>query len=72
MITYTGVGADQSKPQCKKAKELRRQKKMERLSQAGTDAEPVDKKQPNEPKSLEELIEEAEKASHGHKHKLEV
>ena len=66
MITYTGVGADQSKPQCKKAKELRRQKKMERLSQAGTDAEPVDKKQPNEPKSLEELIEEAEKASHGH------
>ncbi|XP_071800775.1 arginyl-tRNA--protein transferase 1-like isoform X3 [Asterias amurensis] len=66
-----GVGADQSKPQCKKAKELRRQKRMERLSQAGTDAEPVDKKQPNEPKSLEELIEEAEKASHGHKHKLE-
>lgn len=60
------------KPQCKKAKELRRQRRLDRLSQAGADAEPVDKKQPNEPKSLEELIEEAEKPSQSHKHKLEV
>ncbi|XP_038048103.1 arginyl-tRNA--protein transferase 1-like isoform X2 [Patiria miniata] len=67
-----GHGADPSKPPCKKAKELRHQQRLERLSQTGTEVPLDDRKKSNEPKSLEELIQEVEKASHGCKHKLEV
>ncbi|XP_022089840.1 arginyl-tRNA--protein transferase 1-like isoform X2 [Acanthaster planci] len=67
-----GLGPDPSKPPCRKAREIRRQRRLERLAKSGADVLSADKKPQNEPKSLEAMTQEVEKASHGSKHKLEV
>ncbi|XP_036278881.1 arginyl-tRNA--protein transferase 1 isoform X10 [Pipistrellus kuhlii] len=76
-VPKPGKGADLSKPPCRKAKEIRKERKRLKLMQQSQAGEPdgfqaprEPKTKPNQPKSLEELIFESlpEDASH----KLEV
>ena len=50
-----GLGADPSKPKAKKKKEIRKEKALAKLLAAGKTPDQVQKKNKNDPKTLEEL-----------------
>ena len=79
-LLLSGLGADPSKPPCKKAKQLRLERKQQRLAQRQEAADTAQNhgkaamnagKSKNEPKSLEEFILDAIPGQEP-KHRLEV
>ena len=63
-----GKGADPSKPPCRKAKELRREKWKEKQMLRGDNASTP--KQPQKPKSIEEILADADYGVPGQKHQF--
>ncbi|XP_077540280.1 arginyltransferase 1 isoform X4 [Haemaphysalis longicornis] len=62
-VPKKGLGADPNKPKCRKARDIRREKRLRKLSEGGGDLSPgreqalkFAKKPKNEPKSLEEFL----------------
>ncbi|XP_037578352.1 arginyl-tRNA--protein transferase 1 isoform X3 [Dermacentor silvarum] len=62
-VPKKGLGADPNKPKCRKARDIRRERKLLKLSSAGKDLSPGGDKAPlsskkpkNEPKSLEDFL----------------
>lgn len=64
-----GVGADPSKPPCKKAKLLRLERKSQKLLKKGEDISTTSNRPSNQQKSLNQFLEEIPTTS---KHKLKV
>lgn len=64
-----GVGADPSKPPCKKAKLLRLERKSQKLLKKGEDVSATSNRPNNQQKSLNQFLEEIPTTS---KHKLKV
>ncbi|XP_037578351.1 arginyl-tRNA--protein transferase 1 isoform X2 [Dermacentor silvarum] len=76
-VPKKGLGADPNKPKCRKARDIRRERKLLKLSSAGKDLSPGGDKAPlsskkpkNEPKSLEDFL--FEPLPPDAAHKLEV
>lgn len=76
-VPKKGLGADPNKPKCRKARDIRREKRLRKLSEGGGDLSPgreqalkFAKKPKNEPKSLEEFL--FEPLPEDAAHKLEV
>lgn len=75
-LSLAGDGADPNKPRCKKARELRKERKLSKLSAKGLQLEDCDMTlsadtRQNEGKTLEELLSEPDRAEKC-AHKLEV
>ena len=70
-IYVTGAGADPSKPPCKKAKVMRRERWTQKQAQKQTSAQEQEnnKNKQNESKSLEDFLSEVRSDAN---HKLEV
>lgn len=76
-VPKKGLGPDPNKPKCRKARDIRREKRLRKLSEGGGDLSPAreqalkfSKKPKNEPKSLEEFL--FEPLPPDAAHKLEV
>ncbi|XP_065305433.1 arginyl-tRNA--protein transferase 1 isoform X3 [Dermacentor albipictus] len=76
-VPKKGLGADPNKPKCRKARDIRRERKLLKLSNSGNDLSlggdkaPLSSKKPkNEPKSLEDFL--FEQLPPNAAHKLEV
>lgn len=67
----TGLGADPNKPKCKKAKELRKEKRLAKQSDPPTDTPKPQKQQKCQEKTLEDFLNEPDRADNC-AHRLEI
>ena len=65
-----GKGADPSKPPCRKAKEIRRERWKEKQKSCGQVASTSTPKQPQRPKTVEEILADADQTITGQKHQF--
>ena len=65
-----GKGADPSKPPCRKAKELRRERWKEKQKLHGQVTSTCTHKQPQRPKTVEEILADADQTIAGQKHQF--
>lgn len=59
IFILTGIGQDSSKPQCKKAKVFRLEKKRKKLEEKGISPDMIKKNEKSKEKTLEDFLQES-------------